>query len=186
MSQFDAEAIMYLDNSLIPKEAIRLAALGTLARGPMSYADLSREVRQFAARIVGPSLDLLGTSIELLKFEGLIAPGDDDIEADLVLTDSGQHALYEYMTSSVRPGVTDLNKLVVALKLRFIDVLAGDEQRDQLEQLQAMYEGERVRLHDLAGHGEWQSGHLAAWIAMEITQVEGRIAWCQDLIAQQP
>ena len=79
---------MYRDNSLIPKEAIRLAALGTLARGPMSYADLSREVRQFAARIVGPSLDLLGTSIELLKFEGLIAPGDDDIEADLVLTDS--------------------------------------------------------------------------------------------------
>ena len=177
---------MYRDNSLIPKEAIRLAALGTLARGPRDYADLSREVRQFVARIVGPSLDLLGTSIELLKFEGLIAAESDAADAALTLTTAGRQALQDYMTSSVRPGVTDLNKLVVALKLRFIDVLAPAERRDQLEQLQAMYEGERVRLHDLAGHDEWQSGHLADWIEMEIKQVDGRIEWCRRLIVQQP
>ncbi|MEC9167428.1 MAG: hypothetical protein VX596_10055, partial [Pseudomonadota bacterium] len=77
---------MYRDNSLIPKEAIRMAALGALWRAPMAYGDLAREVRQFAARIVGPSLDLLGTSIELLKFEGLIADG---AAARLVLTAAG-------------------------------------------------------------------------------------------------
>jgi hypothetical protein len=41
-------------------------------------------------------------------------------------------------------------------------------------------------LHDLAGHDEWQSGHLADWIEMEIKQVDGRIEWCRRLIVQQP
>lgn len=171
---------MYRDNSLIPKEAIRMAALGALWRAPMAYGDLAREVRHFAARIVGPSLDLLGTSIELLKFEGLIADG---AEGRLVLTAAGEEALRDYMTSSVRPGVSDMNKLVVALKLRFIEVLDGDAQRDQLEQLRAMYAGELARLRDLAGHDEWQSGRLDAWIEMEIDQVGGRIAWCDRLLA---
>ena len=83
---------MYRDNSLIPKEAIRLAALGALSGGRALYADIASEVRQFAARIIGPSLDLLGSSIELLKFEGLIAPvsgeGFED-NAELRLTDEG-------------------------------------------------------------------------------------------------
>ena len=89
-----------------------MAALGALWRAPMAYGDLAREVRQFVARIVGPSLDLLGTSIELLKFEGLIADG---AAARLVLTAAGEDALRDYMTSSVRPGVSDMNKLVVVL-----------------------------------------------------------------------
>ena len=32
---------MYKDNSLIPTEAVRLAALGTLHEGPRRYADLA-------------------------------------------------------------------------------------------------------------------------------------------------
>ena len=99
------------------------------------------------------------------------------------LTAAGEDALRDYMTSSVRPGVSDMNKLVVALKLRFIEVLDADAQRDQLEQLRAMYEGELARLRDLAGHDEWQSGRLDAWIEMEIDQVGGRIAWCDRLLA---
>jgi hypothetical protein len=58
---------MYKDNSLVPSEAVRLAALGLLARTPRAYADLAREIRHFAQRIVGPSLELLGPSLELLK-----------------------------------------------------------------------------------------------------------------------
>ena len=63
---------MYQDKSLLPREAIRLAALGILATGPRSYAALAAEVRNFASRIAGPSLELMGTSIELLRYEGLI------------------------------------------------------------------------------------------------------------------
>ncbi|MEQ8331985.1 hypothetical protein [Nisaea sp.] len=177
---------MYRDNSLIPKEAIRMAALGALAGGPRPYADVAGEVRQFAARIVGPSLDLLGSSIELLKFEGLIAPlageGFED-NARLQLTDAGWVALREYLSAPVRPGANDLNKLVVALKLRFLHLLEKDEQVEQIENLRGLHQGEHARLFDLLSHEEWQHGHLRAWIEMEIAQVEDRIAWCDRIAA---
>ncbi|MCG8548344.1 MAG: hypothetical protein MJE12_29445, partial [Alphaproteobacteria bacterium] len=51
---------MYRDNTLIPTEAVRLAALGSLMEGERRYADLASEVRNFVGRIAGPSLDLLG------------------------------------------------------------------------------------------------------------------------------
>ncbi|WP_193183577.1 hypothetical protein [Nisaea sediminum] len=177
---------MYRDNSLIPKEAIRMAALGALSGGPRAYADIASEVRQFAARIVGPSLDLLGSSIELLKFEGLISPvageGFED-NAQLRLTDDGWEALKDYLTAAVRPGANDLNKLVVALKLRFLHLLEKEEQLHQIDALRGLHEGEQARLNDLLSHEEWQQGHLRAWIEMEIAQVEDRIAWCDRLAA---
>ena len=62
---------MYRDKTLIPTEAIRLCALGRVWRaGPKLYADLASEVRNFASRIMGPSLDVLGPSLELLTLEG--------------------------------------------------------------------------------------------------------------------
>ena len=66
---------MYRDNSLIPSEALRLAALGSLWQRPKRYADLATELRHFTGRIVGPSLELLGPSLEVLRLEGLIAAG---------------------------------------------------------------------------------------------------------------
>ncbi len=65
---------MYRDKSLLPTQAIRLAVLGSLAAGPRRYGQLAAETRAFTGALVGPSLDLLGTSIELLRFEGLIEP----------------------------------------------------------------------------------------------------------------
>ena len=44
---------MYRDNSLIPSEAIRLLALGILAGGDKSYAELAGEVRHFVSHITG-------------------------------------------------------------------------------------------------------------------------------------
>lgn len=175
---------MYRDNSLVPKEAIRLAALGLLAEGERPYGDLAREVREFATRIVGPSLDLLGTSIELLRFEGLIEPVDArgmEDNAVLRLTDSGRTALSEYLTSTIRPGVSDLNKLVLALKLRFIDLLSDEDRAEQVEALEMMYAGEKARLEDLRDRTDRKAGLLAAWLDLEIGQVERRIAWCRGL-----
>lgn len=179
---------MYRDNSLIPKEAIRMAALGALVTRARSYADIAAEVREFAARIVGPSLDLLGTSIELLKLEGLIAPvgdgGDRDSEM-LRLTEDGRFSLEAYLKTNIRPGTSDLNKLVIALKLRFIDVLDAEERRDQLEGLKRMYEGEQARLRDLAGHDEWSDGLMPSWLDIELDMVARRIEWCDALIGHQ-
>ena len=59
---------MYADNTLTPKEAARLCALGTLADGPLTYEELARSVRHFLDRLQGPILDVMGSSIELLKY----------------------------------------------------------------------------------------------------------------------
>jgi len=164
-----------------------MAALGALVTRARSYADIAAEVREFAARIVGPSLDLLGTSIELLKLEGLIAPVGDETDRDsemLRLTGDGRLALEAYLKTNIRPGTSDLNKLVIALKLRFIDVLGAEERLDQLEGLKRMYEGEQARLRDLAGHDEWSEGLMPNWLDIELDMVARRIEWCDELIGR--
>jgi hypothetical protein len=179
---------MYRDNSLVPKEAIRLAALGTLARRPQSYTEVASEVRQFAGLVVGPSLDLLGTSIELLKFEGLIsadpnsdASAESAADPDLVLTDAGQQALHDYLTARLRPGGSDVNRLVLSLKLRFLDLLNAEDRADQVEGLCDMYRAELARLEELRAAGPCEEGALANWIEFEIDQVRARLDWCETL-----
>ena len=83
---------MYADNTLTPREAIRLCALGLLAAGPKPYDDIVFAVRHFVSRMTGPSLDLMGESIELLRFEGLIA---GDGAAPLAITDDGRAIQFE-------------------------------------------------------------------------------------------
>ena len=84
---------MFTDNTLTPREAIRLCALGTLATQPMRYSALANAIRHFVSRILGPSLDLMGTSIELLRLEGLVraieGTGMED-DARLEITDAGR------------------------------------------------------------------------------------------------
>ena len=90
---------MYRDNSLIPSETVRLAALGILSECQHSYGDLASEVRHLGARLVGPSLDLLGPSIELLKVEDLAAVTDDGL---LAITEKGRAELRPYAGRSAK------------------------------------------------------------------------------------
>src|SRR5690606_7152685 len=80
---------MYPDNSLTPTEAIRLAALGSLAQAPKPYAALATEIRNFTGRIAGPSLDLIGPPLELLKVEGLVEPTTSGEDAPMRVTEAG-------------------------------------------------------------------------------------------------
>ena len=72
---------MYSDNSLTPREAIRLCALGILAQseaaGNLTYDELVYSVRYFVSMLTGPSLDLMGESIELLRHEDLVEIYED-------------------------------------------------------------------------------------------------------------
>jgi DNA-binding PadR family transcriptional regulator len=175
----------FRDHSLLPKEVIRLAALGLLAAGPKTYGDLAVEVRHFASRMLGPTLDILGTSIELLRHEGLIEPigpraGPSQslrAETSVRLTEAGRAALHELLTSPVRVPMTDLTRMVVALKLRFLHLLSPDDQRAQFEMLIELTDAELVRLGDLRKSSAEPSGALDDWLAQEIAQTQERRAW---------
>lgn len=170
---------MYRDHSLIPAEAVRLAALGELARAPRPYGDLAVAVRHFVQRLVGPSLDLLGPSLELLKIEGLIrSAAESGEDAPLELTPAGHAALARLLSAPLKVQGSELNRLVVALKLRFLDLLAPEARADQLDLLAEALTGERARLSDLR-RGTDAASPLAAWLDLELAQIDAKIAWCE-------
>src|SRR4051812_49368406 len=114
---------MYPDHSLMPKEAVRLAALAHLAEHPMSYRDLATAVRGFIARIMGPSPERRGPPIAPLRYGGLVAPPAGAASDDprlLPLPDAGRAEFLALLPASVRAPFNDLNRLVVALKMRFL------------------------------------------------------------------
>ena len=181
---------MYRDNTLIPTEAVRLAALGCLVEGERPYGELASELRYFIARMIGPSLDLLGTSLDLMCYEGLAVPAEttdgasispQEIKDSTVLriTDAGREAFRALMASNIRAPVNDVTKLVVALKLRFLPLLTDSDRADQLEAMAEMCEQELVRLRDLpAAYGE---GLLGRWLSDEVDALDARHAMFTSL-----
>jgi hypothetical protein len=184
---------MTRDQALIPTEAIRLAALGILAEGPKRYGELAVAVRHFASRMLGPSLDILGTSIELLRYEGLIEAVDarmgpgQSMKADIEvkLTEPGRAAFKELLISRVRAPLTDLTKLVIALKLRFFDQMDAAERSAQLDMLIDLTTSEIARLNDLRADYTKAGNPLGDWLAQDIQQAEQRLAWYRERLKAQ-
>ncbi len=183
---------MYRDNTLIPSEAIRLLALGILATRECPYAELAHEVRHFVGHVVGPSLDLVGAPIEVLKVEGLIeelqtkAAGPDpdpDPAPPLRITEAGREELSRLLASNVRAPVSDINKLIITLKMRFLHLLDPADRRLQAEIMIEMCERQLARLTGLRGrHGD-APGHLPSWLDHEIDQTRERLGWFRNLQA---
>jgi len=198
---------MYRDNTLIPSEAIRLLALGILATGERPYAELAHEVRHFVGHVVGPSLDLVGAPIEVLKVEGLIeetappaagppaaaptaeppaepaAEPNGEAAPPLRITEAGQAELVRLMTSNLRAPVSDINKLIITLKMRFLHLIEPTERRLQAEIMIEMCERQLARMTELRGHHVEAPGHLSAWLDHEIDQTRERLAWFRNLHA---
>ncbi len=185
---------MYRDNTLIPSEAIRLLALGILATGERPYAALAHEVRHFVGHVVGPSLDLVGAPIEVLKVEGLIEeietqaaepdpdPGPDaDAAPPLRITEAGRAELIRLLASNLRTPVSDINKLIITLKMRFLHLIEPAERRLQAEIMIEMCERQLARLTELRGHHGDAPGHLSSWLDHEIDQSRERLGWFQNL-----
>jgi Putative AphA-like transcriptional regulator len=170
---------MYRDNSLIPSETVRLAALGLLTEGAKSYAELASEVRHLSARLVGPSLDLLGPSIELLKVEELAVPIEGEL---LTISEKGRAELKRLLKASLRGPVGEVNKLIIALKLQFLRVLDLEDRLLQVEMLAETFEQELARLNDLRAHLADRRGLLLDWLDHDIAQVGERIAWFHALL----
>jgi DNA-binding PadR family transcriptional regulator len=178
---------MYADNTLTPKEAVRLCALGILAASPHSYGGLANAIRHFVSRILGPSLDVLGTSVELLKYEGLVeavsnsdANSEAGEDAVFAITENGRRELHDLLTSNVRTGATELNKLIFALKFRFLHLLDVADQRAQADHLVEVSESELARLDDLRQHHAGADGYFVRWLDHDIEMLESRLAWMID------
>ena len=170
---------MYRDNSLIPSETVRLAALGILTEAGRSYGDLASEVQHLSARLAGPSLDLLGPSIELLKVEVLATVDGNGL---LAITDKGRAELKRLLKAALRGPIGEVNKLIIALKLMFLDVLDLEDRIAQVEMLAETFEQELARLGNLREHLTDRPGLLLDWLDHDIEQVEQRIAWFHRLL----
>ncbi len=174
---------MFRDNSLIPAEAIRLAALGLLAEAPRHYGDVAMEIRHFTGRIVGPSLDLMGTSLELLRYEGLVEAVDGKGMSDnalLRLTPAGEHALTTLLQARLRAPLGDFNRLSLLLKLRFLHHLAPEERQTQLALIGESLESELARLEDLRARYADASGPFLGWLDHDIAGLRARLAWLAE------
>ena len=166
---------MYTDHTLTPREAVRLCALGILAGGARPYDEVVFAVRHFVSRISGPSLELMGESIDLLKYEGLVVH-EGGGSAPLAITPQGRDVLMELLRANVRVGSGAMNDLILALKIRFLHLLEPDERRQQTETMIEACESELARLHDD------ESGHLGDWLAIEIARLNARIALLEKLL----
>jgi len=169
---------MLRDNSLIPAEAVRLAALGMLAERPCHYGELAGEIRHFISRITGPSLDLMGTSIELLRYDGLIEAIDGtgmEDNAQLRLTEAGRTAFAALMGAGLKVPGGEINRLAAALKLRFLHLLPAPEQSTQVAIMTDWCRAELARLLDL--RQTVAVADLGQWLDMEIALYQSRLDW---------
>jgi len=175
---------MYQDKSLTPTEAVKLAALGAMMDRVMTYADLARDIRYFVARVVGPSLDLLGSSLEILRLEGLIENkliSDDPEKNELIITSDGKDMFYDLMSCSLRTPPDDASRLVLMLKLRYLHLIEEEEQLDQIDLLSEIAETELARFEDLKkSHGD---GYLGEALDIDIAQTKAKLLWLDGLSA---
>jgi DNA-binding PadR family transcriptional regulator len=175
---------VYADRTLIPTEVIRLCALGTLTLAPMTYGELASEVRAFTGRMSGPTLDMMGTSIELLRTEGLIeanAPPDKDTEAMLQLTPAGKAELRDLLTANLRNALDDVSRIVFALKLRFLHLLEPAVAREQIDRLIGISEADKARRGDTKSRYGDEPGHFGSWLDADIERANDRVAWLTAL-----
>ena len=73
-----------------------------------------------------------------------------------------------------------MNKLIEALKFRFLHILNKDEQRAQADVFFDAGETELARLDDLRRHDTDDDGHLGEWLDHDIQELENRLAWLRD------
>lgn len=176
---------MFRDRSLIPAEAIRLMALGLLAEGPRAYGDLASEIRYFTSNFVGPSLDLMGSSIELLRYQGLIEATQGEGMADnavMRLKPQGRAVLDELLHAQLGQGLGDTNRLALRLKLRFLALLPEAEQAVQRAHIIETLDAELARLIDFRRRHDAAPAIFRDWIERDIAALEAH----RDAMRKEP
>jgi len=73
-----------------------------------------------------------------------------------------------------------MNKLIVALKFRFLHLLDNDDQRLQADILAEAADNELARLCDLRQYHAGDGGHLVDWLDHDIAAIESHLKWLKD------
>ncbi|WP_238318339.1 hypothetical protein [Thalassospira australica] len=171
---------------MLPKECLRLCALGTLALSdkPISYPDLANSVRHFMSHIMGPSLDMMGSSLQLLKLEGLVKEDTANgtfSDAQLCLTDAGHAKFVELMQGNLRDTSGELSRLIMALKMRYLHLLDEDIRTEQLEILLDVCELDLERVLALRDEHANEAENFTGWLEMEVRRLEQKRDWLKSL-----
>lgn len=170
---------MFRERSLVPVETVRLMALGLLAEASRAYGDLATEIRYFTSNFVGPSLDLMGSSIELLRYQGLIEPVGGQGMADnavMRIRPEGRAALEELLQARLGQDQGDINRLSLRLKLRFLALLPEAAQETQRAHIIETIESELVRLGDIRRRHAAAPALFLDWIERDIAALEAHLA----------
>ena len=125
----------------------------------------------------------MGTSLELLKYEGLVTAlegvGMED-DALLDITEKGDAELRTLLTANVKSQASEMNKMIVALKFRFLHLLDIEEQRAQADILIEAQDIELARLDNLRAHHSEDSGYLVEWLDHDIRDMETHLEWLKE------
>jgi len=166
---------MFRDHTLVPAEAIRLAALGFLAEGKRRYSELACAVRDLTSVVAGPSAELMAMPLELLRYEGLVVADAED-DPELRLSPAGHEALGALLRAGLRAPTSDLARLGLVLKLRFLHHLAPAEQAEQLTQVIAACERDLTRIEELRARHAHAAVLLSEWLEHDLDHAKAHLA----------
>ena len=181
----DPEPAMFAHQALTLKGAIRLCALGPLAIQPLTYRDLATALRRFVDRAIGPAPDTRALSVELMRCEGLVETiaGEGD-HAMLSLTAAGRELLRALLVAPLSPINSEVNRFVVALKIRFLHLLERDDQLQQVDLLIEAAHQDLARVQALRDDEVGFPGFSSSWFELEIAVSRSRFTWLVGLRQQ--
>ena len=102
----------------------------------------------------------------------------------LSITDDGRAELKNLLLASVRTPFNDLNKLVIALKLRLFSMLDDSERQAQIEIVTSALGSEMARLARLRQSRAEEAGGgdpLVRWLDHDLSQIEDSLTWFKSL-----
>ena len=87
------------------------------------------------------------------------------------------------LQAQIRAPLSDVSKLIVALKFRFLHFLPVEDRQTQLAMMIEACETELARYLDLRTQHSEEASNLIGWLDQEISSIENRLKWLREFLA---